>query len=395
MTRSLMSRGSGVDARPLSVAVVTPWFPTESTPYRGSFVATAAEAVSGLAEAVTVYHFQPRGSGRPTTSVPVQSTANVTVEDVFFTEAPFTTLGQSVRNRARAFRDHTKGSLQTPVVHAHVGLTGGWPAVQAAGRQSKVFVTEHASFLEAQLADDDARKLYEEVVRECTRFFCVSGVLRGKLVAAFPYLADKIDVAPNAVPIERITLRPEPVRELRRWLYLGGFLKSKGIEQVLDAFAHCRASRPELSLTMVGGGADWPWLSRRVADMNLTSDVTLLDAVPHQQALELLYSHDLLVHASHYETFGMTPIEAISSGMPVLVTRCGGPEETLSGVIAHAGELVPVADNGTELVSGYERLASRLPQLDLRRARATLERKYGLRAVADFYSVHYFGDHLV
>ena len=69
----------------------------------------------------------------------------------------------------------------------------------------------------------------------------------------------------------------------------------------------------------------------------------------------------------------MTVIEAVAAGMPVLVTRCGGPEETLAGIEEAAGELVDVEESDASLVDGYRRLRDRFPDgLDLARAQRVL-----------------------
>ena len=78
----------------------------------------------------------------------------------------------------------------------------------------------------------------------------------------------------------------------------------------------------------------------------------------------------------------MTTVEAVASGLPVLVTASGGPDETLKGIEQEAGEIVPVADGTVEIVAGYRRLAARLRELDPVRARAAIESRYGPAAVA-------------
>ena len=51
--------------------------------------------------------------------------------------------------------------------------------------------------------------------------------------------------------------------------------------------------------------------------------------------------------------------------MPVLVTRCGGPEETLAGIEDAAGELVAVEESDASLVDGYRRLRERFPAVSI------------------------------
>jgi glycogen(starch) synthase len=89
----------------------------------------------------------------------------------------------------------------------------------------------------------------------------------------------------------------------------------------------------------------------------------------------------------------MTVVEAVAAGMPVLVTRCGGPEETLAGIVEAAGEMVDVQDGEASLVAGYRRLRERFPDgLDLPRAQRVLDERYGYPAVARAHHRVWFDD---
>lgn len=96
-----------------------------------------------------------------------------------------------------------------------------------------------------------------------------------------------------------------------------------------------------------------------------------------------MHQHDLLVHASKIETFGMTIVEAVAAGLPVLVTRSHGPEETLAGIDRQAGALMDVDDDPQVIVDAYWELRSRVGELDLPAARESLLRRYGSAAVSE------------
>ncbi|TDD73217.1 glycosyltransferase [Actinomadura darangshiensis] len=279
--------------------------------------------------------------------------------------------------------------IPAKVVHAHVGLRGGWTALENARPDARVFVTEHASYLHQVLEQPDSRDLYERVLDRCTGLFAVTDALREQLVEAFPAFAHKIDVISNPISFE--LTRDEPVTALRRWLYVGSFIERKGVGWVLEAFAKCRAEDPALTLTMIGDGKLAEQLEQRAAELQVEDAVTFLPPVTPDECTRLMREHDLLVHAARWETFGVSIIEAVAAGMPVLVTRCGGPERTLAGIEDAAGQMIDVTEDADSIIDGYRRLRDRFPRdLDLAEARRVLEERFGYGAVAKAHHRHWF-----
>ncbi len=77
-----------------------------------------------------------------------------------------------------------------------------------------------------------------------------------------------------------------------------------------------------------------------VAQEELTNDVTFLGH--RDDVIKILGTCDVLACASREEGFGLAILEAMACGVPVIATRCGGPEN----IIEHEknGLLVPPAD---------------------------------------------------
>ena len=89
--------------------------------------------------------------------------------------------------------------------------------------------------------------------------------------------------------------------------------------------------------------------------------VSFLGAVPPAEVPGLLARVDLMVVASHHETFCVVAAEALMAGVPVVATRCGGPECTVG---EGDGMLVPPrnpAALASALVETVEHLRSYEP----------------------------------
>jgi len=388
------------------VAVVTPWYPSTQLPFRGAFVRAMVGATAPVVSRSTVYHcdpwvarltpaqdaeigaalreLAPYAAGPSRT---VGGAALVTVPVPMPRALPFAEQGSRA---ADALRVALGGRpIDAPVVHAHVGLLGGLPALRNMREDARFFVTEHASFLDRMLAEPDGYAAYAEMLVRCEAFFVVSDLMRNLLAEAFPEHTGKLRLIAN--PIDFATPRPAPVTDLHRWLFVGGLSRSKGVDWLLEAFAICHRQDPALSLTLVGEGELRSKLDARVAELGVADAVTLTGALAPELALDLMREHDLLVHPSRSETFGVVVVEALAGGMPVLVTRCGGPEQTLAGIESAAGELIAVEDGTDEIVAGYRRLCDRFPaDVDLALARRTLDERYGYQAVARLHEAAWF-----
>ena len=384
-----------------TVAVVTPWYPTRLLPFRGAFVRAMVEATAPGVDRMTVIHgdrwsakvsdAEDAAIGRAHVAL-LRRTARTSTTaggaTLIYLPVPVSAdagfAATAIRHEATLRAALNGDKIDAAVVHVHEALPSGWAVLDHLRPDTRLFVTEHASFLKRLLDEPESRAMYDRVLQRCDSLFVVGDGTRDILLGALPQYAGKVRLVPNPVSFEQP--RPEPVTELRRWLFLGGLIPRKGVNWLLEAFAKCRAEDPALTLTIVGDGELSGPLRRRAEELGLRESVTFAGSVAPEAALRIMRDHDLLVHPSRWESFGMTVIEAVAAGMPVLVTRCGGPEETLAGIEDAAGELVAVQESDQSLVAGYRRLRDRFPEgLDLARAQRVLNDRYGYPAVATIH----------
>ncbi len=398
------------------LAVTTPWHPSLQRPFAGSFVQAATAAVAARFERVDLYHTEDwPGPAHPWQAELVRkaydalasgpsprivSRARRTDEGYWATDVPTPVTPRRdyadwADSHESALRNVLPGGVfDADVVHGHVGIYGGWLALRFARPDARIVVSEHASFLGKILGQPRSRAKYAQVMERADAFLCVSEGLRGQLVEAFPAHAGKISVLPNAVDIEAMPQRPEPVTALHRWIYVGKVIALKGVAELLEGFALAASDEPALRLTILGDGPLVPQLKARAVELGLAERVAFYDAVPPERVFEFMHAHDLLVHASKSETFGMTTVEAVAAGLPVLVTKCGGPQETLAGLDGIAGRLIEVSDDPSVIADGYRVLAEAhgRGEIDPVHARKVLIGRFGSAAVAERLMSVYRGD---
>lgn len=396
----LEPHGAGRKIEPADLAVLTPWYPSPNNPFAGSFVQAATAAVGDAYERVTVFHTEdwsgkapgvlgdaiPATVGRLRERSALGHVLDTPEGTVVRVPVPLTrrkNYAPWVEAQVEAVRSALPtGRIEAPLVHAHAGIYGGVLALRLARPDARVVVTEHATFLDQVFAQEQGERLYGEMLKRADAVVCVGSVLRDQIIERFPKYAAKIGVIPNVVAFDRFVPGPDRSPEMLRWLYVGRLVKQKGVTELLEAFARVAAKEPRATLTMVGHGPLDEELRARGAELELGDRFRILAPVAPEAVGTLMHEYDLLVHASKRETFGMTIVEAIATGLPVLTTRSGGPDETMAGIESMVGALVDVSDDPAVIVDAYWQLRDRADELDLPGARKILEGRYGREAVA-------------
>ena len=159
----------------------------------------------------------------------------------------------------------------------------------------------------------------------------------------------RMALVPSGVNIGRF--RPDGPAEPRdpvipRILTVGRLVERKGYEDLIRALP----AVPGAELVIVGGPPDGPLddhpYARRLralaADCRVGDRVRLAGAVAAADMPRWYRSADLLAAAPWYEPFGLTPLEAMACGVPVVGTAVGGLTDTV--VDGVTGDLVPARD---------------------------------------------------
>ena len=135
----------------------------------------------------------------------------------------------------------------------------------------------------------------------------------------------------------------------------------------IDAFAASGLAHDGWRLLIAGEGAERPMLESTAATLGVADDVTFLGFRSDIQ--NLMDAAGLLLATAQFEHFGLTVLEAMASGLPVVASEAGGHRETLSGLDPRA--LFPVDD-----VAGAARSLRELADdADGRRRLGTAERQ--------------------
>jgi len=161
----------------------------------------------------------------------------------------------------------------------------------------------------------------------------ISRRVRDNLVASGLHAAES-RIIYQGIPVERFPLKTDPGRigSPARILFVGQLVPYKGADTLIRAAHDLAAARgPDaIRLTVAGDGpGSHPAELRRLA-LEGPAQVEFLGRVPHAELPALYRRHDLFVFPSRWqEPFGLTHLEAMASGLPVVSTADGGHGEFL------------------------------------------------------------------
>lgn len=124
---------------------------------------------------------------------------------------------------------------------------------------------------------------------------------------------------------------------------VGGLQRRKGQLDLVEAAALLRDDVPDLVLALAGEASEPAYaaaIEARAAELGLAGRVLRVGFEPNVR--NLFSVADALAHPSHSEGFGLALVEAMAAGLPVVATRCGGPDEIVEDGVS--GLLVPVSE---------------------------------------------------
>ena len=245
-----------------------------------------------------------------------------------------TTLGGKIWSRLtqKIVNQFIKHFGAPDLIHAHNSLWAGFTAAKIADKHGIPYVlTEHSSLFLGNKAED-FREYISLATRKANRVLAVSQAQANRL-ADFnngkpPIVVHNIvDTAFFSLPAE------EPQRVPFVFLAIGNLYPVKGFHILLKAFALKFRGDPNVVLKIGGDGFQKADLVKLTQKLEIVKQVRFLGLLSRLQVRAAMWRSHSLVVSSFMETFGIVLIEAISTGLPVIATRCGGPEEIVTSKV--------------------------------------------------------------
>jgi glycosyltransferase involved in cell wall biosynthesis len=251
------------------------------------------------------------------------------------------------KNNVRAVYAYEDGALNTFQAARARGLKtiyelpiGYWKAHQELLNEEAVLQPEWAMTLRGKTDSQEKLHRKDEELALADHIIVPSQFVHDTLSKASS-LAASINVIPyGAPPVLASELNPTAQNSKLKVIFVGMLSQRKGLSYLIDAVQRLG---PHLELTLIG---------RRIGDCKpldkALEQYHWIPSLSHDQVLQEIRRHDVMVFPSLFEGFGLVVLEAMSCGVPVIATPQGGAPDFLSD--GEDGFLVPIRD--AEAIAG-------------------------------------------
>jgi N-acetyl-alpha-D-glucosaminyl L-malate synthase BshA len=251
---------------------------------------------------------------------------------------------------------------QLDLLHVHYAIPHASAAFMAKqilkkkGKDIPVITTLHGTDITLVGKDKTFEPVVTFSINESDAITAVSQNLQKETYHNFK-IEKEIQVIYNFVDVKRFDKKPldafkkviAPNGE-RIITHASNFRKVKRIHDVIDVFHKIHDKTP-CRLLMVGDGPERPEAEEQCRRLNLCDDIRFLGKQHEME--EILAISDLFLLPSEYESFGLSALEAMASGVPVLSTNVGGlPEINVHGVTGYMtdiGAIQKMSEHATHL----------------------------------------------
>ncbi len=262
------------------------------------------------------------------------------------------------------------------IIHAHYAIPHAASAYLAAKivepLRVKTITTLHGTDITLVGADQSFHRVIRFAIESSDGVTAVSKYLKKRTIDEFDInreirviynFVDTARCAPELDSCSRESYAPAGEKIL---MHASNFRPVKRVGDVVRIFSRVNERLPS-KLMLIGDGPERLFIQQLVKELKLSDSVFFLGEQDHLEPL--FFCADLFLLPSEQESFGLTALEAMACGVPVIAARVGGLPEVIShgetGFLFPVGETKMMAEEAMRLLSDPEkhksfRVAARL-----------------------------------
>jgi len=330
----------------MTILLLTHSYPDTDNTWRGSFIRDQALALSSDNKVIAVYfkidynHFTP--FAKPYFSKAVNG--NLT-EYKLVIKRSFPVVNQAnYLIKTYRFLNKEIFNVSSPqIIHSHLAYPAGFlGTITGKLKKIPVLITEH-SRISNYFRSSVHRWMVGYALKNASCMIAVSKSLRNEIL---PLTNKPVEVIHNIVDIEKFNSRKKAPGDIMNIGFLGNLRSNnKGLDLLIKSAAALK--KGSFRLHIGGEGILMDDYKKLAEESGIESQCIFYGEIDREKIVDFFLKADLFVLPSRYETFGVVLIEAMACGIPVIATKCGGPED----IVTKATGLLIEKDNVGELTS--------------------------------------------
>jgi glycosyltransferase involved in cell wall biosynthesis len=223
------------------------------------------------------------------------------------------------------------------IIHAHDWLT--YPAGIAAKTVSGKPLVIHVHATDFDRSGGSVNPGVFEIEKRgmlvADMIIAVSNLTRNTIIEKYGINPEKVVTVYNAVEPVGTNGRPVFRKNIKDKIvtFLGRITLQKGPEYFIEAAYKVLKKSPDVRFVMAGSGDMFPRMINRAASLGITDKFHFTGFLKGQDVNQMFSISDLYVMPSVSEPFGISPLEAMQSNVPVIISHQSGVSEILKHAI--------------------------------------------------------------
>ena len=223
------------------------------------------------------------------------------------------------------------------IIHAHDWLTypAGIAAMQVSGKPLVIHV--HATDFDRSggSVNPDVYRIEKEGMDAASKIITVSNLTREIVINKYNINPDKVETVYNAV--EPVYISDDIVVnkgfDEKVVTFLGRITLQKGPDYFIEAAYKVLKVMKNVRFVMAGSGDMMDRMMRRAASLKITDRFHFTGFLKGRDVFTMLSMSDVYIMPSVSEPFGISPLEAMQSNVPVIISKQSGVSEILTHAV--------------------------------------------------------------
>lgn len=223
------------------------------------------------------------------------------------------------------------------IIHAHDWLA--YPAGIAAKEVSDkpLVIHVHATDFDRSggNVNPEVYRIEKEGMDAASKIITVSNLTRDIVINKYNIHPDKVETVYNAVEPVKMSqdVAVEKGFEDKVVTFLGRITMQKGPEYFIEAANKLLKVLPNVRFVMAGSGDMMERMMRRAAALKITDRFHFTGFLKGKDVFTMLHMSDVYIMPSVSEPFGISPLEAMQSNVPVIISKQSGVSEILTHAV--------------------------------------------------------------